>query len=104
MPFYELMDAAEDHGIISGQERVEAGSTDLVIRGERHPDRSFVYVALEVPVTAADSDINRAADRSEILRRATGEESMPAVVSAHLDASRERLANQRKVTLVNFGE
>ncbi len=104
MPFYELIDAAEDHGIISGQERVEAGSTDLVIQGERHPDRSFVYVALEVSVTAADSDINRAADRSEILRRATGEESMPAVVSAHLDASRERLANERRVTLINFGE
>jgi exonuclease VII small subunit len=101
---HELMDDAQDRGIISGQERVEAGSTDLVIQGERHKVQSTVYVALEISVTAADSDINRAADRSELLHRATGEESVPAVVSAHIDADRGRLAEERNVTFISFGE
>ena len=77
MRFHDLIDDAEEQGIISGQDRVEAGSTDLVIRGERLPEQSTVYVAVEVSVTAADGDINRAAERSELLRRATGVESLP---------------------------
>ena len=104
MTFHDLMDDAEDRGIITGQERVEAGSADLVIRGERHPDQSTIYVALEISVTAADSDINRAADRSDLLRRATGQESASAIVSAHIDADRQLLAEQMNVTLISFGE
>ena len=104
MTFHDLMDAAEDRGIITGQERVEAGSADLVIRGERHPDQSTIYVALEISVTAADSDINRAADRSDLLRRATGRESASAIVSAHIDLDRQRLAEEKNVTLISFGE
>ena len=104
MTFHDLMDDAEDRGIITGQERVEAGSADLVIRGERHPDQSTIYVALEISVTAADSDINRAADRSDLLRRATGQESASAIVSAYIDADRQLLAEQMNVTLISFGE
>ena len=104
MTFHDLMDAAEDRGIITGQERVEAGSADLVIRGERHPDQSTIYVAVEISVTAADSDINRAADRSDLLRRATGRESESAIVSAHIDLDRQRLAEEKNVTLISFGE
>ena len=104
MTFHDLMDDAEDRGIITGQERVEAGSADLVIRGERHPDQSTIYVALEISVTAADSDINRAADRSDLLRRATGRESASAIVSGHIDLDRQRLAEEKNVTLISFGE
>ena len=103
MAFHELMDAAEDQGIISGQERIEADTTDLVIQGERYPNQATV-VALEISVTAADSDINRAAARSELLQSATGKESIPAVGSAHVDAVRQQLAEERKVTFISFGE
>ena len=104
MTFHDLLDDAEDRGAITGQERTEAGSTDLVIQGERQPGHSILYVALEISVTAADSDIIRAADRSELLRRATGHESVPAIVCAHIDAARQRLADERNVTLISFGE
>ena len=104
MTFHDLLDDAEDRGAITGQERTEAGSTDLVIQGERQPGHSILYVALEISVTAADSDIIRAADRSELLCRATGHESVPAIVCAHIDAARQRLADERNVTLISFGE
>ena len=104
MIFHEFMGAAEEQGTIDSQERTEAGSTDIVLQGQRVSDLSNVYVAVEVSVTAANSDINQAADRSDLLRRATGEESLPAVVSAHIDADRQMLAQVRNVTLIAVGE
>ena len=104
MTFEEFMDAAEERGDISRQERTEASSADIVLQGQRASDGSIVYVAVEVSVTAANSDISRAANRSELLHRATGEVSLPAVVSAHIDGDRQRLARQRNVTLIGYGE
>ena len=104
MAFHDLMDAAEDQGVISGQERIEADTTDLVIQGERYPNQATMYVALEISVTAAGSDIKRTAARSELLQRAAGKESIPADGSAHVDAVRQQLAEERKVTFISFGE
>ena len=102
--FYEIVDSSEDQGIISKQERTEVGRTDIVLRGQRDSDQSTVYVAVEVSVTAADSDINRAAGRSEILRRATGETAIAAVACANWDGSRQHLAQERNVALITVGE
>ena len=104
MAFHDLMDAAEDRGSITGQERVEAGSADIVIRGERHPSQSTIYVAVETSVTAADSDINRAATRADILAAITGGEAVPVVVYANIDVDRQQLAEEKSVTLIGFGE
>ena len=102
MAFYDLIDSAEDRGAITAQERIDVGSADLIIQGESHPDRATVYVVLEVSVTAADSDITRASDRADVLRRATGQDSVAAIVSANADETREQLAAANNVTLINF--
>lgn len=104
MTFHEVMDSAEDRGDISRQERTEAGRTDIVLSGQRGPDRSNVYVAVEVSVTAGDNDISRAADRSELLSRATGEDSLSAVVSVHIDPDRQKLARERNVILIAYND
>ena len=104
MAFHDLMDAAQDRGAISDQERLEVGSADLVIQGERHLGRTPLYVVVEVSVTAADSDINRAANRSELLRRAIGMDSAGAIVSVNIDPDRLRLATEKDVTPISFRE
>ena len=104
MAFHDLIDSAEDKGAITAQERVEAGSADIVVQGERHPGQAAIIVTLEISVTTANSDINRAAHRSDILRRASGNESIGAVVSASIDAERQRYAEERSVTLISFGD
>ena len=104
MTFHDLMDSAEDQGKISSRERMEAGKTDMVLLGQKMSDRANVYVAVEVSITAADNDISRAADRSEFLRRATGEDSLPAVVSVHIDDARRRLAQLRNVILIAYSD
>ena len=104
MAFYDIIDSAEDRGDISTPERWEASNTDIVLQGTKQPDRSNVYVAIEVSVSVAEGDISRAASRAEILRRATGEEVIPAVVGATADDSRRQLAEARSVALIDVGQ
>ena len=104
MAFLDLLFAAEDRGDITRAERGDASNVDIVVQGRRNEDQATLYVVLEVSRTAADNDINRAVERSQILHRATGREALPAVVCAHKDEARVRLAEDRKVALVSFGE
>jgi hypothetical protein len=104
MAFLDLLFAAEDRGDITRAERGDASNVDIVVQGRRKEDQATLYVVLEVSRTAADNDINRAVERSQILHRATGREALPAVVCAHKDEARVRLAEDRKVALVSFGE
>ena len=96
---HDLMDDAQEQGVITREEQEEFDNIDLVLRG-RSIDQSTVYVAVEVSITAGDSDINRAADRSGILRRASGETTLAAVVSANWDSARQQLAEERGVAVV----
>ena len=102
--YLDLMDAAEDRGDITEQEHGEVNESDFVLRGRSRIDQSNVYVAVEVSVTAGDSDINRAAERAAILGKATGQAVLSAVVCTNFDSDRERLASERNVTLVVVGE
>ena len=61
-------------------------------------------MVLEVSITVAGDDITRADERADILARAVGEETIPAVVSAQVDSARQRLAEERNVTLIAVGE
>ncbi len=97
--FRDLMDTAQEQAAITIEERADFDNIDLVLRG-RSTDQSTVYVALEVSLTAGDHDVNRAADRAETLRRATGETTFAAVVSANWDAPRQQLAGERGVAVV----
>ncbi len=102
--YLDLIDAAADRGDITEQERGEINETDFILRGRNRIDQSTVFVVVEASVTAGDSDIDRAAERSEILRRATGETSIATVVSAQVDSPRQRLAEERNVILIAVRE
>ena len=104
MPFHDLLFDAEGRGVISEQERLDIGNADVVLLGRTHPEQSTVYIVIEVSLTAADYDINRAADWANILHRATGENTIPAVVSAQWDSPRRQLAQERGVTTVTISE
>ena len=104
MPFFDLIDDALDRGVIDRQQRIDAGNVDIVLQGQSYPDQSIIYVALEVSATIADGDIDRAGDRAEILRKATGEQTLPVVIGANIDQERQELAAERGVTLIAVAE
>ena len=101
--FRDLMDTAHEKAIITLEEREDFDNIDLILRG-RNTDQATVYVASEVSLTAGDNDVHRAADRADILRRATGQTTFAAVVSANWDDSRQQLAERRGVVVVTKPE
>ena len=92
--FDSAVQRAVNTAVISADESDELFETDIIIsaQGNRH-------VAVEVSLTAADYDITRAAARAEILRRVTGGEVMPAIVTADLDDRRRALADAQGVAV-----
>ena len=104
MAFLDLLLDAEDQGIITEQERAEATNVDIVLQAQTHPEQSRIYIVIEISVTIANHDINRAAARADILRKATGEAAIPAVIGAHSDEARHQLALEQNVTLITVNE
>jgi len=104
MPFFDLIDNAEDRGVIDQQQRMNAGNIDIFVQGIKYPEQSTVYAALEVSVTVGDNDIQRAEDRAHILRSATGEPTLPVVIGAYIDGERQDLAAERGVVLIAIAD
>ena len=102
--FFRLLLNAVAQDIISEQERREVLSADIILQGRRQPGDSLLYMVLEVSITVAGDDIARANERAGILARAVREETIPAVVSAHMDSARQGLAEERNVILIAVGE
>ena len=92
--FDSAVQRAVNTAVISADESDELFETDIIIsaQGNRH-------VAVEVSLTAADYDITRAAARAGILRRVTGGEVMPAIVTADLDDRQRALADAQGVAV-----
>ncbi|MYC35393.1 MAG: hypothetical protein F4X66_00530 [Chloroflexi bacterium] len=102
--FFRFLLNAVAQDVISEPDRGEVLSADIILQGRRQPDDSLLYMVLEVSITVAGDDIARADDRAGILARAIGEETIPAVVSTHVDSARQRLAEERNVTLIAVSE
>lgn len=100
IPFFELIDDAQDRGVIDQQQRIEVGHVDIVLQGQSHPEGDVVYAVLEVSVTVGNSDITRAEARAEILKKATAAPTLPVVIGANIDEARQEFAAQRGVTLI----
>lgn len=102
--FFRLLLNAVAQGIITEQERGEVLNADVILQGRRQSDQSLLYMLLEVSITVAGDDITRADERADIMARAVGEETTPAVVSVYVDNARQRLASERNVTLIAVSE
>ena len=103
-PFFELIDNAAQRGLIDRRQQMEVGNVDIILQGLKYPDQSLIYAALEVSITVANNDIERAEDRADTLRRATGSPTLPVVIGANIDEERRELAAQRGVTLITVAD
>ena len=94
--FDRYVENAEASGAITEEESDELLLLDLIIAGTRTGTRERVYTGIEVSITANDDDVNRAADRVEILRKVTGGPVMAAVIATRVDEP------QRELVVRNF--
>ena len=96
----ELVEDAEDNGVITEEQNHELGRSDLIFAGRRRTDGADLYVAAEISITIGNSDITRAAQRAGILELVTGQSVIPAVIGAHIDEDRATLATNNNVAVI----
>lgn len=88
----DLLDDADERGIISRQERDDVPDADLIVAGA-DADGQRAYAVIEISVTVDNLDVNRAARRAIAIAKATAAECTAVVVgSAIPDAERQRAA------------
>ena len=104
IPFFDILDNAEDRGVITRKQGMDAGDVDIFLQGQTHPDQAQVYVAVEVSLAVSNEDLTRAANRAEILAKATGSPTLPVVIGATIGEARHKLAAERGVTLITVAE
>ena len=97
--FDRQVESAEASGAITEDESDELLLLDLIVSGTRTGTRERVYAGIEVSITANADDVNRAADRAEILRKVTGGPALAAVIAARVEAQQRELAAQREVAV-----
>ena len=97
--FDQQVESAEASGVITEDESDELLLLDLIVSGTRRGNPERVYAGIEVSITANDDDVNRAADRAQILRKVTGGPVMAVVIADRVEAQQRELAARREVAV-----
>ena len=97
--FDQRVESAEASGAITEDEGDELLLLDLIVSGTRRGNPERVYAGIEVSITANDDDVNRAADRAQILRKVTGGPVMAVVIADRVEAQQRELAARREVAV-----
>ena len=96
----DLIEQAEDDGLITEEQSYELGLTDLIFDCRRRDDASVLHVAAEISVTIGNSDITRASERADILRAVINRPVVPAVIGSRIDETRSAMAATNNVTVI----
>ena len=99
-----LLEQAESSGAITEEEADELLLLDLIVAGTHRADHARVYVAAEISITANQDDVNRAADRAEILWRVKGFPSRPVVIADRISEPCRKLADEKEVAVAIYPE
>ena len=96
----EILQDAEEIGKIRAHGDTEVLQSDLVMLAQRRSDRQPVWVAVEVSYTIDQHDINRAQERSEMLRDVYSEASYGVVAGKAIRPEELNMADSLGVLVV----
>ena len=96
----EILQDAEEIGKIRAHGDTEVLQSDLVMLAQRRSDRQPVWVAVEVSYTIDQHDINRARERSEMLRDVYSEASYGVVAGKAIRPEELNMADSLGVLVV----
>ena len=98
--FLEIIETAEERGLITEREADNVLVADIIIRARRTDDRRYVHGVFEVSRTIRISDIQRAHDRASAVAKATGEDAVAAVIGAAVAPQQRAQAAERGVRVL----
>ena len=91
--FQDVIDDAEEQGLITEDQRYHLGLTDIIISGRRRSDRQPIHVAIEVSRTIGDNDVTRASERAQSLSSVQETPAISVVVGGIIGESQQELAD-----------
>jgi hypothetical protein len=94
----DRLDDAVDEGRLSDSERKEILLTDLVLTGRRREDQAEIYLLAEISIGIGPHNVDRAADRSTLLRK-LGLPVLAVAAGKSVNAEAADLARARGVIL-----
>lgn len=86
---------AVEKRVISKEEREDVLRLDLIIEGTPLSKKEPVFVAVEVSYRVWQNDAQRAVKRAEILEKAMGRKTLPAVVGYEISKSARKLIRKK---------
>ena len=89
-----LVNRARSSGAISPEQEEELQETDIIITGADNR-----HAAIEISITADNSDIQRARMRADILAKVTGGEVTPVIITTNLNEPQRIFAENQGVTV-----
>jgi hypothetical protein len=99
----DLLDDAIDEGHLSQDERGAIMLVDLVMTGRRRTDGQDVYLLAEISVGVGPHDVERAAERAELLAK-LGKPVIPFVAGDSINEAAAALAHERGVWYAQSGK
>ena len=94
-----IIDVAADSDNITDAEAMDLGRVDLVVSGNDR-DGQPSHIVAEISVTVQENDVIRAAQRARILRRATGEAAIAAVIGEEIEDDARHTAEREGVAYI----
>lgn len=92
-----------DADLISEDEEYDLVLIDFILLGET-PGGEPAYVVIESSVTIDDSDVDRAARRSQSLQTASGIATQAAVIGTTISEASRQCADANAVAYIAMGE
>ena len=96
----EMLQDAEERGIIAPHSDTEALETDVILRTQRRSDHQPVWIAVEISNTIDQHDITRAQDRSSILAGAYDHDALGVVAGIEMRPQEQEMADSLGVVVV----
>ena len=96
----EMLQDAEERGIIAPHSDTEALETDVILHAQRRSDHHPVWIVVEISNTIDQHDITRAQDRSTILAGAYDQDSLGVVAGMEIRPQEQEMADSLGLTVV----
>ena len=96
----EMLQDAEERGIIAPHSDTEGLETDVILRAQRRSDHQPVWIVVEISNTIDQHDITRAQARSRILAGAYAQDALAVVAGIEIRPQEQEMADSLGVAVV----
>ena len=100
LEFQDLIDDAEDLGVITFDEADHLEQTDILLSARRRDDQRAVQVAISLFQDIADDDVLLARERADTLSKIMGTPAVPVAIGSNIGPAQQELADNLGVATI----